>query len=270
MHGLGNDFVMIDAISQNFSLSGEQIKRLAHRKFGVGFDQLLLVESPSSEDVDFRYRIFNSDGGEVEQCGNGARCFAQFVRARGLTDKKQLRVETMAGVLSLEVHNDSDVTVDMGEPCFQPSLVPFEAEDLSDIYLLDLENCEQLEISVVSVGNPHAVILIENVDVVEVEEVGRMIENHERFPNRTNVQFVQIQDRNTIKQRIFERGAGITAASGSGACAAVAVLQRRRLVDDKVEVQMPGGNLQIYRKPESNNIFMTGPTEFSFEGSFII
>jgi diaminopimelate epimerase len=269
MHGLGNDFVVIDAISQDFSLSSEQIKKLSDRKLSIGFDQLLLVESAVSADVDFRYRIFNSDGSEVGQCGNGARCFAQFVRMKKLTDKNVIVVETMSGPLTLEVLNESDVTVDMGIPKFAPEEIPFIAEQTAECYPLDVED-EQVDISVVNIGNPHAVIFVDNVDVAKVTELGSKIETHPRFPERTNIQFVQIENRYTIRQRIFERGVGETAASGSGACAAVAVAQNRNLVDRIVEVQMPGGILKIERKKNNNSIFMTGPTEFSFEGSFYL
>lgn len=267
MHGLGNDFVVIDAISQNVSLNTCQIQKLADRKHSIGFDQLLLVESALSPDVDFRYRIYNSDGSEVGQCGNGARCFAQFVRFRELTDKHVIQVETMTGVLTLEVLNESDVTVDMGVPSFLPVKIPFVAEHSADCYELDVED-EQIEISVVNIGNPHAVIFVDDVSTARVNELGSKIEKHTRFPERTNVQFVQIENRYTIRQRIFERGVGETAASGSGACAAVAVAQNRNMVDHVVEVQMPGGNLKIERKNNNKSIFMTGPTEFSFEGSF--
>lgn len=266
MHGLGNDFVVIDAISQNVSLSAAQIQKLAHRKHSIGFDQLLLVESAVSAEVDFRYRIFNSDGSEVGQCGNGARCFAQFVRLKKLTDKNTIQVETMTGVLTLEVLNEVEVMVDMGAPKFKPEEIPFEAEAVAECYLLALDG-EEITISVVNVGNPHAVIFVEDVAAARVNELGRSIEMHTRFPERTNVQFVQIENRYTIHQRIFERGVGETTASGSGACAAVAVGQNRNLLDHVVEVQMPGGNLKIERK-NNNSLFMTGPTEFSFEGSF--
>lgn len=269
MHGLGNDFVVIDAISQHISLTGAQIQKLAHRKHSIGFDQLLLVESTVSPDIDFRYRIFNSDGSEVGQCGNGARCFAQFVRLQGLTDKSVMMVETMSGPLRLEVLNESDVMVDMGTPKFAPKAIPFIAEQAAECYLLDVAG-EQIEISVVNIGNPHAVIFLEDVNSARVSELGSKIETHTRFPERTNVQFVQIENRYTIRQRIFERGVGETAASGSGACAAVAVAQNRNLLDHVVEVQMPGGILKIERKKNKNSIFMTGPTEISFEGSFYL
>lgn len=269
MHGLGNDFVVIDAISQKISLSPAQIKKLSDRKLSIGFDQLLLVESALTDDVDFRYRIFNHDGSEVGQCGNGARCFAQFVRLKGLTNKDLIKVETMTGVLTLEVLNACDVTVDMGSPSFTPETIPFNAEHTAQCYDLDVAG-ENINISVVNIGNPHAVIFVDDVSTARVDELGGKIEKHARFPERTNVQFVQIENRYTIRQRIFERGVGETAASGSGACAAVAVAQNRNMVDHAVEVQMPGGNLKIERTNNNNRLFMTGPTEISFEGSFNI
>ena len=269
MHGLGNDFVLLDGVSQKVHLSEDQIRKLAHRKFGIGFDQLLVAQSPTTENVDFRYRIFNSDGSEVEQCGNGARCFAQFVRFKGLTNKKNIKVETLAGVFTLEVLNESQVTVDMGIPAFEPARIPFLAQEMSNSYHLVIAGRE-VEFSVVEVGNPHAVIFVEDVQQAPVQEVGSQLEAHARFPNRTNVQFVQIDSRNSIKQRIFERGAGETMASGSGACAAVAVAQRLDKVDDKVRVRMPGGELEIFCERDTGRLLMTGPAEFSFEGSFTL
>ena len=266
MHGLGNDFVLIDAISQNFSLNEQQIRRLADRKFGIGFDQMLLAESPRTENVDFRYRIFNSDGSEVEQCGNGARCFAQFVRFKGLTDKECIKVETLAGELTLQVRDESTVTVDMGLPTFDPASIPFKVQHESETYQITLDG-NKVEFSVVAIGNPHAVIFVDNVQTAAVQEIGSLLENHEWFPNRTNVQFVQLESRHKIYQRIFERGVGETSASGSGACAAVAVARRLRRVEDTVQVQMPGGSLEISCDNNTGRIFMTGPTEISFEGS---
>lgn len=266
MHGLGNDFVLIDAVTQKVSLNDQQIRQLANRKFGIGFDQLLLAELPSTENVDFRYRIFNSDGSEVEQCGNGARCFAQFVRYKGLTDKERIKVETLAGELTLEVRDKSMVTVDMGIPVFDPASIPFQAQHASETYQVTLDS-NQVEFSVVAIGNPHAVIFVDDVQTAAVQDIGSQLENHAWFPNRTNVQFVQLENRSKINQRIFERGVGETMASGSGACAAVAVARRLDLVDETVQVQMPGGSLEIHCENNTGRIFMTGPTEFSFEGS---
>ena len=266
MHGLGNDFVLIDAVTQKVSLNNQQIRQLADRKFGIGCDQLLLAEIPSTENVDFRYRIFNSDGSEVEQCGNGARCFAQFVRYKGLTDKKRIKVETLAGELTLEVRDKSMVTVDMGIPVFDPASVPFLAQHASETYQVTLDS-NQIEFSVVAIGNPHAVIFVDDVQTAAVQDIGSQLESHAWFPNRTNVQFVQLENRNKINQRIFERGVGETMASGSGACAAVAVARRLDRVDNTVQVQMPGGSLEIHCENNTGRIFMTGPTELSFEGS---
>ena len=266
MQGLGNDFVLIDAVSQNVSLNSQQIRQLANRKLGIGFDQLLLAELPSSENVDFRYRIFNSDGSEVEQCGNGARCFAQFVRYKGLTDKERIRVETLAGDLTLEVRDKSMVTVDMGVPVFDPAGIPFNAQHASETYQVKLGD-SSIEFSVVAIGNPHAVIFVDDVQTADVQNIGSQLENHAWFPNRTNVQFVQLENRSKINQRIFERGVGETMASGSGACAAVAVARKLDRVDNTVQVQMPGGSLEIHCENNTGRIFMTGPTEFSFEGS---
>ena len=266
MHGLGNDFVLLDGISQKISLNDQLIRQLAHRKFGIGFDQLLLAESPSTENVDFRYRIFNSDGSEVEQCGNGARCFAQFVRFKGLTDKECIKVETLAGELELRIRDESMVTVDMGIPTFDPASIPFKAQHISDTYQVTLDG-KQIVFSVVAIGNPHAVVFVDDVQTAAVLEIGSQLENHEWFPNRTNVQFVQLENRHKINQRIFERGAGETMASGSGACAAVAVARQLKKVDDTVQVQMPGGSLEIHCDNNTGRIYMTGPSEFSFEGS---
>ena len=204
MHGLGNDFVLIDAISQKISLDKQQIRRLADRKFGIGFDQLLLAELPNTENVDFRYRIFNSDGIEVEQCGNGARCFARFVRFKGLTDKMCIKVETLAGELTLQVRDESMVTVDMGIPTFDPASIPFRAQHAAETYQLTL-NGKRIEFSVVAIGNPHAVLFVEDVQTAAVQEIGSQLENHAWFPKRTNVQFVQLESRQKIRQRIFEQ-----------------------------------------------------------------
>ena len=265
MHGLGNDFILLDAINQKISLSEQDIRHLAHRKFGIGCDQLLIVQSPSQEDVDFRYRIFNSDGSEVEQCGNGARCFAQFVRRQGLTDKESIKVETLAGVFILHIRDDINVTVEMGRPEFEAAKIPFSETAVHNTYQAEVSG-KQIEFAVVSMGNPHAVIFVDDIELVGVQEIGSQLEIDKRFPNRTNVQFVQVDDRHSMTQRIFERGVGETLASGSGACAAAAVAQQQKRVDDTVQITMPGGVLEIHRD-ENGCLLMTGPTEFSFEGS---
>ncbi|MFK8027516.1 MAG: diaminopimelate epimerase [Gammaproteobacteria bacterium] len=265
MHGLGNDFILLDGVNQNINLSAENIRDLSHRKFGIGCDQLLIAQSPSKEDVDFRYRIFNSDGSEVEQCGNGARCFAQFVRRYGLTDKELIRVETLAGIFTLHVRDDINVTVEMGRPEFEVEKIPFNEHSQNNAYMFE-SNGQQIEFAVVSMGNPHAVIFVDDVNSVDVQDIGSKLEVDNRFPKRTNIQFVQVENRNKITQRIFERGVGETMASGSGACAAAAVAQQKNRVDDTIQITMPGGVLEIHRN-ENGCLLMTGPTEFSFEGS---
>lgn len=265
MHGLGNDFVLLDAINQQINLSKENICHIAHRKFGIGCDQVLIVQSSSQEEVDFRYRIFNSDGGEVEQCGNGARCFAQFVRQQRLTDKTTMKVETLAGIFTLWVRDDRRVTVEMGKPEFKSEKIPFSEERSDNIYNIQINN-QLIEFAVVSMGNPHAVIFVEDVEATDVQTIGSQLEVDRRFSYRTNVQFVQIRDRQNITQRIFERGVGETMASGSGACAAAAVAQQQNRVDDSVTIAMPGGMLDIHHDKDGG-LLMTGPTEYSFEGS---
>jgi len=264
MHGLGNDFVVIDAINQNVSLSDDQIRLLADRRFGVGCDQVLLVEASRTEGVDFTYRIFNADGSEVEQCGNGARCFAVFVREKGLTDKDNIVVETASGVIELQVPTDGTVTVDMGVPRFEPSALPFDANPAT-VYELDV-NGETFIIGAVSMGNPHAVLQVEDSNTVDVEHLGALIESHERFPNRVNVGFMQVVDRSHINLRVYERGAGETLACGTGACAAMVVGRQQGLLDDKVSVSLPGGQLQIQWVGESEPVIMTGPATSVFEG----
>ena len=266
MHGLGNDFVVIDAINQDINLTTEQIRFLADRHFGIGCDQLLLVERPSHEGVDFRYRIFNADGGEVEQCGNGARCFARFVRDKGLTEKMRIPVETNTGDIVLIDEGDGQVAVDMGKPRFVPAVLPFEADSEQDRYLLDVDG-NSVEIGAVSMGNPHAVTLVDDIDIAPVEILGPRIESHQRFPRRVNAGFMQIIDRQNIRLRVFERGAGETLACGTGACAAVAVGRRWGLLDERVNVELPGGVLSIYWPKPDASVIMTGPAESVFKGS---
>ena len=268
MHGLGNDFVVIDAISQTINLSTEQVRFLADRHFGVGCDQLLLVESSELENVDFKYRIFNSDGGEVEQCGNGARCFARFVRDKGLTDKNKIRVETQRGIIELHIDDNGNVTVDMGVADFMPAALPMNVADLTILdngkYNLQV-NSQTIEFGAVSMGNPHAVMLVDNVDSANVETLGPLLEGHAIFPQRVNVGFMQIIDRQNLRLRVYERGVGETKACGSGACAAVAVAQQWGLVDDDVQVQLPGGRLTI-RLTETGNILLIGDAVLVFDG----
>ena len=265
MHGLGNDFVVIDATSQPIDLSMEQIRFLADRRLGVGCDQVLLVEPPRQPEVDFTYRIFNADGGEVEQCGNGARCFARYLRDQGLTRKDHIPVATATGVITLHVEADGQVTVDMGVPIFEPAEIPFAADSRAEMYLLEVE-ATQVEISAVSMGNPHAVLRVEQVDKAPVNSLGPRIESHVRFPRRVNVGFMQVVDRQHIRLRVYERGVGETLACGSGACAAVAVGRQRGWLDDKVTVSLPGGNLKIQWAGEDQTMLMTGPAVSVFEG----
>jgi diaminopimelate epimerase len=266
MHGLGNDFVVIDCIHQNVQMTAALAARLADRKRGVGCDQVLLVEAPINQQVDFRYRIFNSDGSEAEQCGNGARCFAQFVRKKGLTSKTSIVVETLAGVFVYTVLNDVDVLVEMGVPKFEPDEIPLRSDTFSNTYSVQLDG-QTIEFSAVSMGNPHAVLFVNDIDTAPVNTIGPALESHPMFPKKTNVQFIQPITKNKIRQRIFERGAGETSASGSGACAAVAVGQMLGMLGDEVDVIMPGGSLKIKRQPDSGSILMQGPANFSFEGS---
>lgn len=264
MHGLGNDFVMIDAISQSIDLSAEQIRNIADRHFGIGCDQLLLVEKATDPRAEFRYRIFNADGGEVEQCGNGARCFAIFVRERGLTKNTTIAVETAGGLIELSVEQDQ-VTVDMGVPNFQPKSLPFIAEDQQETYNL-MVNGSEYAIGAVSMGNPHVVLRVDDINSADVEGIGAMIENHQQFPQRVNVGFMQILSRNEISLRVFERGAGETLACGTGACAAVAVGRMQGELDEEVTVRLTGGDLQIRWQGEGKKLLMTGPATTVFQG----
>ena len=265
MQGLGNDFVVLDGVRQSISLSPEQLRYLADRNFGVGCDQILLVEKASQPGVDFRYRIFNADGGEVEQCGNGARCFVRFVHEQGLTDKREIRVETQRGIIAPRLEADGNATVDMGEPRFSPAEIPFLHDDDVVIYNLDVAD-ETLEISVVSMGNPHAVQVVADVDAAPVGEHGPLIEKHERFPKRVNAGFMQIIDKHAIKLRVFERGAGETLACGTGACAAAVAGIRRGLLESPVRVTTRGGDLTIAWGGEGRPVLMTGPAVTVFNG----
>jgi diaminopimelate epimerase len=265
MHGLGNDFVVIDATSQPIELTMEQIRFLADRRLGVGCDQVLLVERPRQPEVDFTYRIFNADGGEVEQCGNGARCFARYVRDQGLTRKDHIAVATAAGVITLHIEADGQITVDMGMPIFEPADIPFAADAQAEVYALEVE-ATQVEVSVISMGNPHAVMRVEQVDNAPIASLGPRIESHARFPRRVNVGFMQVVDRQHIRLRVYERGVGETLACGSGACAAVVVGRQRGWLDDKVTVSLPGGILKIQWSGEGQPVLMTGPAVSVFEG----
>ncbi|VXC58718.1 diaminopimelate epimerase [Burkholderia sp. 8Y] len=275
MQGAGNDFVVLDGYTQALNLSAAQVRALADRHFGVGADQLLLVEKPTVDGVDFKYRIFNCDGGEVEHCGNGARCFVKFVRDRGLTAASTVRVQVQKGVITLTMQDNGEVTVDMGAPVFDPPRVPFDASGLEGrregndtIWPLDIGGPARW-VSVVSMGNPHAVQVVDDVEAHPVLAEGPLIERHARFPERVNAGFMQIVDRHSIKLRVYERGAGETLACGTGACAAVAAGIRRGLVDSPVRVETHGGTLTISwdgTRDESAALFMAGPAATVFEG----
>ena len=265
MHGLGNDFVVIDGVRQALALSPVQIRFLADRHFGVGCDQLLLVEKAGRPDIDFSYRIFNADGGEVEQCGNGARCFVRFVHEQGLTEKTEIRVETMSGVISPRLEADGNVTVDMGVPVFDPARIPF-VSPLADIVQPLEVGGERIEITAVSMGNPHAVQVVADVDSAPVGAQGPLIEAHPRFPQRVNAGFMQIAGRQRIRLRVFERGTGETLACGTGACAAVVAGIARGLIDSPVWVETRGGELSIAWQGPGTPVLMTGPAVTVFTG----
>jgi diaminopimelate epimerase len=270
MHGAGNDFIVIDATREPFTLSTQQIRSLADRHFGIGADQMLVVERPSIAGVDFRYRIFNADGGEVEHCGNGARCFVKFVREHGLTDQEVVRVQVSQGVLTLTMCADGSVSVEMGEPQMQPAQVPFDAAGLASrtegraaLWPLEIDGASYW-ITVVSMGNPHAVQVVDDVATWPVARLGPLIEAHARFPQRVNAGFMQILDRHAIKLRVYERGAGETLACGTGACAAVVSGIERGLLDSPVRVETHGGTLQIAWS--GAQVEMSGPATTVFEG----
>lgn len=269
MHGLGNDFVMIDAVSQRIRLSAEKIRKIADRRFGIGCDQLLIVEIPSRPDVDFKYRIFNCDGSEVENCGNGIRCFAKFVRERKLTGKNIIRVETRAGVLVPEIDEDGEVIVDMGKPELAPANIPFEADQQQARYPLQLQHGE-VEIGAVSMGNPHAVLQVESCENAPVEDWGPQIEAHPKFPKKVNAGFMEILSRQEINLRVFERGVGETLACGTGACAAVVSGREQGLLDEEVKVNLPGGTLNIKWPGRDHPVIMTGPAITAFHGQIKI
>ncbi|WJW75579.1 diaminopimelate epimerase [Thiohalobacter sp. IOR34] len=266
MHGLGNDFVVFDAIHQQVELTPAQVRFIADRRRGIGCDQVLLVERATRPDADFRYRIFNADGGEVEQCGNGARCFARFVRDHGLIDRDRIRVETRGGLIELQIQADGQVRVDMGPPRLDPADIPFQAPTRAARYALEVEG-EALQIGALSMGNPHAVLQVEDVDTAPVARLGPLIEHHPRFPQRVNVGFMQVLDPGHIRLRVHERGAGETEACGTGACAAVVAGRLQGLLDEQVEVELPGGDLVISWAGDAAPVYMTGPAVSVFEGS---
>jgi diaminopimelate epimerase len=266
MHGLGNDFVVIDATSNKIELSQEQCQRIADRHFGVGCDQILVVEPPRNRDSDFFYRIYNADGSEVEQCGNGARCFAVFVRSKGLTDKTIITVGTMSGTIQLHMEENDKVRVDMGEPILDPDRIPFIASQFQATYNVDLQG-KKIPIGAVSMGNPHAILTVDDVKNAPVAEIGRALEQHPCFPQRVNVGFMQIIDPDNIRLRVFERGTGETLACGTGACAAVVSGIIQGVLNNKVHVSLPGGNLMIKWEGDGQPVFMSGPAATVFEGS---
>ncbi|ACV37415.1 diaminopimelate epimerase [Accumulibacter sp.] len=265
MHGLGNDFVVLDGVRQSVVLTAPQLRHLADRHFGIGCDQILLVEPASQPGIDFRYRIFNADGGEVEQCGNGARCFVRFVHEQGLTAKREIRVETMGGVIGPRLEDDGTVTVDMGVPVFASAQIPFVAATEDLVQTLRVAD-EDIAITAVGMGNPHAVQVVADVDLAPVERQGPLIEAHPRFPQRVNAGFMQVLDRHTIRLRVFERGAGETLACGTGACAAAVAGIARGLLDSPVRVATRGGELTIAWNGHATPVLMTGPAVTVFKG----
>jgi diaminopimelate epimerase len=267
MHGLGNDFVVVDATRSPFDLAPDEVRLLAHRRFGVGCDQVLVVEPPSRPDVDFDYRIFNADGGEVEQCGNGARCFALFVRGKGLTAKREIRVWTRGGLIVPRVEDDGEVTVDMGAPRLRPGEVPFLGGSEQVVQPLQLD-AVTVAVTALSMGNPHAVQVVEDVEAAPVRSQGPLIERHARFPAGVNAGYLQVLDRNEIALRVWERGAGETLACGTGACAAVVAGVLRGLLDSPVRVRTRGGLLTVAWDGPGRSVRMKGPATTVFDGEW--
>lgn len=265
MHGLGNDFVVVDAVTQNVYFPEEVIKKLADRHRGIGFDQMLIVEPPYDPELDFHYRIFNADGSEVAQCGNGARCFARFVTLKGLTDKKDIAVSTSNGKMILTVQDDGMIRVNMGEPVWEPAKIPFIANKFEKNYILRTD-IQTVLCGAVSMGNPHCTLVVDDVETANVAELGPLLENHDRFPERVNVGFMQVINPNHIKLRVYERGAGETQACGSGACAAAAIGIMQGLLENKVQVDLPGGSLWIEWQGEGHPLYMTGDATHIYDG----
>ena len=269
MHGLGNDFMVVDLVTQRAKFTPELVRRLADRNVGIGFDQLLLVEPPTDPQMDFRYRIYNADGSEVEHCGNGARCFAKFVRDKRLTIKPVICVETARGKAVLRMLEDRQVEVDMGAPVLQPAEIPFVAECFEISYPIEVAG-QVLDITTVSMGNPHGVLLVDDVATAAVETLGPLLESHARFPARANIGFMQVLSEREIRLRVYERGAGETRACGTGACAAVVAGRLRGLLGDDVQVHLPGGELRIRWAGDGEPVMMTGPATTVFEGQIFI
>ena len=269
MQGAGNDFVVLDGVTEPLRLSPAAIRRLADRRFGVGCDQVLLVEPPADPGADFRYRIFNADGSEVEQCGNGARCFVRFVRDRGLTAKSEIAVDTLGGRIYPRLAESGEVSVNMGVPRFAPGEIPFVADAPALVYPLEVDG-RTIEVSVLSMGNPHAVMIVADARAAPVATLGPRLEHHVRFPRRVNAGFLEIRDRAHVRLRVWERGAGETLACGSGACAAVVAGRRLGRLDATVEVGLPGGTLTVSWAGEGEPVWLTGPATTVFEGTIEI
>ena len=269
MHGLGNDFIVIDLTHKAFDLSADQIRMLAHRRYGIGCDQVLLVERPKTDGTTFRYRIFNADGNEVEQCGNGARCIARYVYDKGLIDVTEMTVETAAGNINLKIEADGRITVNMGSPTLNPADIPFKANVYALTHALSVDH-EQIEISALSMGNPHAVLRVEDVRMAPVSKLGPRIESHSRFPKRANVGFMQIVNRHAVRLRVYERGVGETLACGTGACAAVVAGRVQGFLNERVVVDLPGGRLTIAWSGDKAPVMMTGPATYVFEGTITL
>ena len=265
MHGLGNDFMVLDLVSQHAHIQPKHVRQWGNRHTGVGFDQLLIVEAPGQPDVDFRYRIFNADGSEVEQCGNGARCFARFVVDKRLTAKKRIRVETKSGVIELNLRSDGQITVDMGAPRLEPAQIPFAATETAVSYPVEVAG-RTVELAAVSMGNPHGVLRVDDVDTAPVHELGPQLETHPRFPQKANIGFLQIVDAHHARLRVWERGCGETQACGTGACAAAVAGIRQGWLASPVQIELPGGTLSIEWEGPGAPVLMTGPAVRVFEG----
>jgi len=265
MHGLGNDFIVINNLGGSVQLKPARIKELSDRQTGIGFDQLLVIEPASVAGAEFDYRIYNADGGEVEHCGNGARCFARYVHDKGLTNSRSIPVNTSGGLITLHLLDNQEVTVSMGVPVFEPSAIPFTADTEQKFYDIDVDGMK-INVGAAAIGNPHVLLQVDNIDAAPVETLGPLLENHKRFPNRVNVGFMQIIDKSHIKLRVFERGVGETRACGTGACAAVAIGNRQGLLDKTVAVTLSGGPLKIVWKDIQSSIEMTGACSTVFEG----
>ena len=265
MHGLGNDFMVIDLVTQHAHIQPKHVRQWSDRHTGIGFDQLLIVEPPSQPDVDFRYRIFNADGSEVEQCGNGARCFARFVVDKRLTARKRIRVETRGGIIELNLRGDGQITVDMGAPRLEPAEVPFVAAEAAVAYEVEVAG-QRVELAAVSMGNPHGVLRVENVDSAPVHSLGAQLEVHPRFPQKANIGFLQVLDPHHARLRVWERGCGETQACGTGACAAAVAGIRQGWLASPVEISLPGGALSIEWAGPGTPVMMTGPAVRVFEG----